>query len=140
MTMEKTLVLFLVLSACGVAEPENTGPPQQMPVTSPTDAGTQTGAALVNVTEFCSVRILWNYTDQEVTFQNQTDSEARVTAYRVSDGTVIVRNYLFRDGEDTEDARFEQGEEVRVVVEFLKPNLSLEQFKECGERTYILGR
>lgn len=140
--MEKMIALFVSLSvcACGVPEPENTGPPQQAPVTSPADAGVPPGTVLVNTTEFCSVKLLWNYTDQEVTFTNKADRTAYVTVYKTLDDTVIVDNILAPDGEDSEDASFAPGEEVKVAVKFLDLNLSLDQFKKCGERTYVLGQ
>jgi hypothetical protein len=93
-----------------------------------------------NTTEFCSVELLWNYTDRQVTFTNKTDQTSRVTVYRVSDDTIMVSNYLLADGKDAEDAVFAVGDEVEVIVEFLDPNLSLDQWKECGRRTYILGK
>jgi hypothetical protein len=142
MTIRKAMLFFALLISIVSCNPEPalTGPPQEVPVTNPVDGGAATTNVQANTTEFCSVELLWNYTDRQVTFTNKNDQTARVSVYRVTDDTLVVSNYLLADGKDTEDAVFAIGDEVRVVVEFLDLNLSLEQWKECGRRTYVLGK
>ncbi len=130
----------LCFCACGVAKTESTGPPEQIPTTQPDDAGAPPGTVLANKTEFCSVEIVWNYSQQTVSFKNKNDRTARVSVFRTVDDTLLVRNYLFADGEDSEDASFAAGDKVKVSVEFLVPNLSLDQWEKCAEKTYLLGK
>ena len=135
-----TLLFALVITACEPeATPTPTGPPQNIPATTVADAGTSTGTIQANSIELCSVEVIFNYTDQMVSFKNKNDRSARASVYR-PDGTVIIENYLFADGEDSESASFAIGDTIEVVVEFLDLNLSLDQWKECARKKYILGR
>jgi hypothetical protein len=142
MTKRKATLIFALLASIVSCNPEPTptGPPQEVPITNPVDGGAPTVSVQANTTEFCSIELLWNYTDRQVTFTNKNDKTARVFVYRVADDTLVVSNYLLADGKDAEDASFAVGDEVRVIVEFLDLNLSLDQWAECGRRTYVLGK
>jgi hypothetical protein len=139
-TIQKPLLFISVLAfaACGTVDPEPTGPPQQIPVTNP-DAGAPVTVRAV-VTEFCSVKILWDFTDRTITFTNNADQTAWITVNRSSDKTQVVDAVIFSQSEGTKDAVFAEGDEVEVIVEFLDPNLSLDQWPECGRKSYILGQ
>ena len=139
--MRTTATFFFAIAICAcTAATESTGPPQNIPASTATNAGPTGGIVQANTTEFCSVEIVWNYTDQTTTFKNKNDQTAKVSVTRIVDGSLVVSNYLAADGTDSESASFAIGDSVEVVVEFLDLNLSLDQWKECGRKTYILGR
>jgi hypothetical protein len=138
-----SFVVLFAFIACGVAAPETTGPPQQIPVTNPIDGGAPVTVRAVS-TEFCSVKILWVFADSgsgsKITFINQADQTAWITVNSVPKKTQVVDAVIFSQSEGTKDAVFVEGDEVEVIVEFLDPNLSFDQWPECGRKRYILGQ
>ena len=132
------MFLVVVLASC-TTEPVPTGPTQEIPITNPVDGGASASVKAV-VTEFCSVKILWNFTDREIVFTNKADQTAWVTVNRGSDKTQIVDAVIYSQSESAKKAVFAEGEEVEVIVEFLSPNLSLDQWPECDRKTYVLGK
>lgn len=134
------LPFVLCLASCSMAEtPQPTGPPEGATAVKPTDAGPVPAVTQSVTTEFCSVKVIWNFTDQLVTFKNFADQTAWVTVIRLSDETQLADKVVYSQSEGSKEASFAIGEEVRVIVEFLSPNLSLEQWPECGRREYALG-
>jgi hypothetical protein len=132
------VLFFFIFFACDSASPALTGKPQEVSANTPSN--TESKKIRINNINFCSVEILWNYTDQTVTFTNKNDQAVSVAVYRTTDYTVIVKNYLLAKGEDSEDAHFSEGDEIEIVIEFLNVNLSLDQWKICARKTFILGR
>lgn len=140
MKMPVLLPLFLFLVSCDPQDtPTPTGPTQTVPTTPSDDASPASGDQITKV-ELCSVEMLFNFTKQTVTFKNGNDQTARATVRRSVDDTVVVSNYLAPKGEDSEDATFAVGLQAKIMVEFLDPNLSLDQWKTCDEKVYLLGK
>lgn len=91
-----------------------------------------------NVVTLCGAKVVFNYTDQTISFIGVEDTRLkdRVTVYR-SSGGFMARNPLPKpdDAYQGENALFEPGEEVTIVVE----TSDADGWRLCARKSYLLG-